>query len=233
MLLALVRHAESVENATKYTGFYRNPRPWNSAAAHDLSRDIVGLTPRGFTQCLWLRETLAHELGAPPQVWTSRYRRARDTAALAFPRCRPQATGLLDEQHYGDATYMTKEELFTAHPGGVEDRRLRKHLWLPPGPGGESLAGGVHRRAATFLHHLTAPPSAAGPVEGPLVAVTHHTTLLALRALLEHRSLPDVVAESRRAKTPNAVVLLYEGAPGHAWQTRRTLTPPSAKEQPQ
>lgn len=27
-MLFLVRHAESIENATKYTGFYENPRPW-------------------------------------------------------------------------------------------------------------------------------------------------------------------------------------------------------------
>ncbi|MFE5302266.1 hypothetical protein [Streptomyces sp. NPDC056632] len=34
MILAVVWHAESVENADKYKGFYQDPRPWEGAAAH-------------------------------------------------------------------------------------------------------------------------------------------------------------------------------------------------------
>lgn len=185
MVLAVVRHAESIENADKRNGFYQSPRPYDGQAAHDISRNVVGLTPRGFRQALWLGGALAAIAGPDLHVYTSTYRRSIDTAAIAFPGLPdgwPLRTSLLDEQHYGDATYMTKQELFATYPGGADDRRTRKHLWVPPG-GGESLAGGVWRRAAEFVaiartelregHHVT--------------AVTHHTTILALRALLEQR----------------------------------------------
>lgn len=205
MLLTIVRHAESTENATKFSGFYQDPRPWTGSAAHALSRDIVGLTPRGFLQCLWLRETLAELSGADPFLYTSQYRRALDTAALALPGRPGEATALLNEQHYADATYMTKRELFATFPAIEEDRQLRKHLWTPPGEGGESLADGVLRRARAFVDGLEA---------SAVVAVTHHTAILALRAVLEQRPVTELVEEARVRKTPNGGVLVYEQRSG-------------------
>lgn len=99
---------------------------------------------------------------------------------------------------------MTKQELFAAHPDGASDRRERKHLWVPPG-GGESLAEGVSRRAERFIALARAEMQAGRHV----VAVTHHTTILALRALLERRTITDVVDVARKAKTPNGCVLRY------------------------
>ncbi|WP_164764788.1 histidine phosphatase family protein [Streptomyces lydicus] len=212
LTLAVVRHAESTENATKPT-FYRDPRPWTGAAAHALSRDLVGLTPRGFEQCLWLRRTLPELLGPAPAVRTSQYRRSQDTAALALPGLPSEVTAALNEQHYGDATYMTKRELFATYPEGADDRRLRKHLWTPPGECGESLAGGVLRRASNFVATLAALASTAAA--GAVVAVTHHTAILALRTLLEGRPVTELVDEARRRKTPNAAVLLYRLRNGH------------------
>ncbi len=87
-----------------------------------------------------LGEALADLNGPGLCVYTSTYRRVIDTAAVAFPclpAVWPQQTHLLDEQHYGDATYMTKTELFATYPDCVADRHMRKHLWVPPG-GGES-----------------------------------------------------------------------------------------------
>lgn len=133
-MLFLVRHAESIENATKYTGFYENPRPWTGPAAHALSRSVIGLTPRGFLQCLWLRQTLRDLTGPAPAIRTSQYRRALDTAALALPGLPYEVTALLNEQHYGAATYMTKQELYATYPEGIQDRQTRKHLWTPPVP---------------------------------------------------------------------------------------------------
>lgn len=209
MFLVLVRHAESTENATKYTGFYQDPRPWSGPAAHALSRDIVGLTPRGFQQAVWLAATLPDLVGPAPSVFTSQYRRAIDTAAIAFPELNegwPQVTPLLNEQHYSEATYMTKRELFATYPDGADDRRTRKHLWTPPGPGGESLADGVYRRAAAFITTLHDTADAHPSV----VAVTHHTAILALRAILERRPVTELVDEARIRKTPNAGTLHYE-----------------------
>ncbi|MEV7383640.1 recombinase family protein [Streptomyces lydicus] len=155
LTLAVIRHAQSTENARKTT-LYRDPRPWAGTAAHALSRDLVDLTPRGFEQCLWLRRTLPELVGNDPVVRSSAYRRAQDTATLALPGLPSEATTALNEQHYGDATYMTKRELFATYPEGADDRRLRKHLWVPPGEGGESLAGGVLRRAGAFMASVAA-----------------------------------------------------------------------------
>lgn len=208
MVLVVLRHAESIENAEKYNGFYQPRRPYDGHAAHWLSKHVIGLTPRGFHQALWLGETLADLSGPGLRVFTSSYRRSRDTTALAFPGLgepRLQVTELLDEQHYGEATYMTKEELFVTFPDGAGDRRVRKHLWVPPG-GGESLAEGVSKRVARFLTLARAEVAAGHTV----VAVTHHTTILALRSQLEKRTLTDVVGEARRAKTKNAQIMRYE-----------------------
>ncbi|MFD3956172.1 MULTISPECIES: histidine phosphatase family protein [Streptomyces] len=203
-LLTVVRHAESIENATKYTGFYQDPRPWTGPAAHALSRELVGLTPRGFRQCQWLRAALEGFVGRAPYVYSSPYRRARDTAELALPGLDIDITELLCEQHYGDATYMTRRQLFALYPGTELDRRSRKHLWTPPGEDGESLAVGVVRRATAFVDSLG---GTAAPV---VVAMTHHTAILGLRSVLERRPMTDLVDEARVRKTPNAGVLIYE-----------------------
>jgi broad specificity phosphatase PhoE len=157
-------------------------------------------------------------------VYTSTYRRAVDTAAVAFPGLGdgwPRQTALLDEQHYGDATYMTKDELFATYPDGAEDRNMRKHLWVPPG-GGESLAGGVWQRSLRFVAIARSELRA----DDPVIAVTHHTTILALRAILERRSLIDLVEEARSAKTPTAGILRYELAAGEFGKPE-TLAPPT------
>ncbi|WP_331720003.1 histidine phosphatase family protein [Streptomyces sp. NBC_00147] len=217
-MLFLVRHAESIENATKYTGFYENPRPWTGPAAHALSRSVIGLTPRGFLQCLWLRQTLRDLTGPAPAIRTSQYRRALDTAALALPGLPYEVTALLNEQHYGAATYMTKQELYATYPEGIQDRQTRKHLWTPPGAGGESLACGVLRRATAFVDGLSTASAA------DVVAFTHHTAILALRAVLERRPVTELVDEARVRKTPNAAVLVYEQVDG-LFHARGTAQP--------
>ncbi|MFF1909165.1 histidine phosphatase family protein [Kitasatospora sp. NPDC058218] len=223
MTLLVIRHAESVENADKYNGFYQNPRPYSGPAAHSISRTIVGLTPRGFRQAQWLADVLPELAGAEPHVYTSTYRRAIDTAAIALPDLGdgwPQQTALLDEQHYGDATYMTKRELYDIYPELVEDRRLRKHIWTAPG-GGESLAEGVLNRAAEFAALAQAELQEARTV----LAFTHQTAAVALRALLEASTLPEILAEERKGKMPNAAILHYELRDGRFTRTG-TTTPP-------
>ncbi|WP_405499624.1 histidine phosphatase family protein [Streptomyces anulatus] len=202
MLLTVVRHAESIENATKHTSFYQDPRPWDSPTAHALSRDLVGLTPRGYRQCQWLRTALDDLVGRDPCVYSSPYRRALDTVELALPGRPVDVSALLSEQHYGGATYMTKRELFATWPECEVDRQIRKHLWTPP-EGGESLAVGVLRRATAFVEGLDGRAAA-------VVAMTHHTAILALRSVLERRPVTELVDEARVCKTPNAGVLVYE-----------------------
>ncbi|WP_410786389.1 histidine phosphatase family protein [Kribbella sp. C-35] len=223
MTLLVIRHAESIENADKYNGFYQDPRPYSGAAAHALSRSVVGLTPRGFRQTQWLAEVLPPLAGPEPRVYTSTYRRAIDTAALAvqdLPDGWPRETPLLDEQHYGDATYMTKRELYETFPELAEDRRLRKHIWTAPG-GGESLADGVLHRAAEFA----AVAQTELQTSGAVVAFTHQTAAVALRSWLECRALPEILAEERKSKLPNAAILHYALRDGRFTHTE-TIFPP-------
>ncbi|MCZ4103426.1 histidine phosphatase family protein [Streptomyces sp. H39-C1] len=223
MTLLIIRHAESVENAAKYTGFYQDPRPYSGAAAHGISHDLVGLTPRGFRQAQWLGDVLPALAGHQPHVYTSTYRRAIDTALIALPDLPaewPQQTALLDEQHYGDATYMTKRELYDMYPDLAEDRRQRKHLWTAPGKG-ESLAEGVSKRVAAFA------AQAQEELRSPctIIAFTHQTAAVALRSLLEGRTLPDVLAEEKKGKMPNAAILHYELRHGRFLRTETTIPP--------
>ncbi|MEK2488245.1 histidine phosphatase family protein [Kitasatospora purpeofusca] len=223
MHLLVIRHAESVENADKYNGFYQDPRPYSGPAAHAISRTIVGLTPRGFLQAQWLAGVLPGLAGPDPHVYTSTYRRAIDTAAIALPALPdgwPRQTALLDEQHYGDATYMTKRELYDSYPELAEERRLRKHIWTAPG-GGESLSEGVLERATEFAALAQAELQESRTV----VAFTHQTAAVALQSLLEFRSLPEILAEERKGKMPNAAILQYELRHGRFTRTG-TTTPP-------
>ncbi|WP_327073974.1 histidine phosphatase family protein [Kitasatospora purpeofusca] len=224
MPLLVIRHAESVENADKYNGFYQDPRPFSGAAAHAISRTIVGLTPRGFRQARWLAEVLQQLAGSELlHVYTSTYRRAIDTAAIALPALPdgwPRQTALLDEQHHGDATYMTKRELYDSYPALAEDRRLRKHIWTAPG-GGESLAEGVLKRAAEFAALAQAELQESRTV----VAFTHQTAAVALRSLLESCTLTEILAEERKGKMPNAAILHYDLRDGRFTRTG-TTTPP-------
>ncbi|MFD7579021.1 histidine phosphatase family protein [Kitasatospora sp. NPDC059817] len=223
MALLVIRHAESVENADKYHGFYQDPRPYTGAVAHTISRTIVGLTPHGFRQAQWLAGVLPKLAGPTPHVYTSTYRRTIDTAAIALPDLPdgwPRQTTLLDEQHYGDATYMTKRELFDSYPELAEDRRLRKHRWTAPA-GGESLAEGVLNRATEFATLAQAELQESTTV----VAFTHHTATVALRSLLEACPLPEILAEERKGKMPNAAILHYELRDGRFTRTG-TSTPP-------
>lgn len=224
MTLLIIRHAESVENADKYNGFYQDPRPYDGRAAHRISRHIVGLTPRGFRQAQWLGEILPTISHDDQQVYTSRYRRAIDTALIALPKLPepwPRQTGLLDEQHYGDATYMTKRELYLSYPDTAGERRQRKHLWTAPG-GGESLVGGVSQRAADFIRMARRELETTGGV----VAFTHQTAAVALRSLLEGRPLEDILREEKAAKMPNAAILRYE-VRGDRFIKQETIAPPS------
>lgn len=224
MRLAVVRHAESVENADKYNGFYQDPRPWAGAVAHALSRDVIGLTARGFRQTAWLNKTLPQVMEERPRVFVSQYRRAQDTAELAPPAIQAEVTGLLSEQHYGDATYMTMRELFDTFPEGADDRRSRKHLWIPPGEVGESLAVEVHGRVTAFLALLSSGRTA--DVGQDVVAFTHHTAILGLRAVLEQRPVTEVVEESRARKLPNAAVLVYQASAG-GYELQQVIEPPA------
>jgi hypothetical protein len=47
MVFAVVRHAESIENADKYRGFYHDRRPYPGAIAHAISQSVIGVYRSG------------------------------------------------------------------------------------------------------------------------------------------------------------------------------------------
>jgi broad specificity phosphatase PhoE len=207
-MLLIARHAESIENAAKYNGFYQDPRPYSGAFAQHLCREIVGLTPRGFRQASWLGAVLASLASQQPVLgYCSTYRRTIDTSAIALPGLPegwPVQTALLDEQNYGDATYMTKRELYAAYPETAEERRTRKHQWTAPG--GECLSVHVLGRAREFINSISGDIAAGADI----VAITHQTTIIALRSHLEGSPIPDLLAREKQGKTPNAAIFAYE-----------------------
>ncbi|MFE5595233.1 phosphoglycerate mutase family protein [Streptomyces sp. NPDC056549] len=103
------------------------------------------MTAQGFRQAVWLGGVLQSVVGERPVVFTSQYQRTRDTADLAMPAIRAEVTGLLNEQRYGDTTYMTMHELFATFPEEADDRRNRK----------VSLSGQNLAQLSTALHEGT------------------------------------------------------------------------------
>ena len=205
---------------TSTTASIRNVAP-TTGVPRTISHGMSSVSPTRFSASAMAGGCFADLTVPGSRVYTSTYRRAIDTAAVAFAGLEdgwPMRTPLLDEQHLGDATYMTKDELFATYPAGAEDRELRKHLWVPPG-GGESLAKGS-AEGSTVVTIARADLQANCPV----VAITHHTTILALRAILEQRPVADLVEEARKVKTPSAGIFPYELAAGASGRTVASTT---------
>lgn len=127
-------------------------------------------------------------------------------------------TALLNEQHYGAATYMTKQELYATYPEGTQDRQTRKHLWTPPAPTespSPAASYGAPRRSSTAC---TPRPRR--------MSWRSHTTPRSSRSARSWSSRPvtELVDEARVRKTPNAAVLIYEQADG-LFHARGTAQP--------
>lgn len=81
----------------------------------------------------------------------------------------------------------------------------------------------MYRRAGRFVALARAELEA----DRHVVAITHHTTILTLRALLEQRPITDLVQEARTAKTPSAGIRRYEIVAG-GFTAAGTLAAPTA-----
>lgn len=127
---------------------------------------------------------------------------------------------MLDEQHYADATYMTKEELFEKYPENKQVRIEAKHLWKPHG-GGESLVDMTKGRVNSFVSKIKREIDAGMSV----VAITHHTTIMALRTVLERRAPEEVTADTRARKIPNGGILIYRKLNSESFGLVETISP--------
>ncbi|MGH9644912.1 MAG: histidine phosphatase family protein, partial [Terriglobales bacterium] len=123
--------------------------------------------------------------------------------------------------HYGGATYMTKKELFERYPENKQVRIETKHLWKPH-EGGESLVDMIAGRVSSFVNKVKREIDSGLSV----VAITHHTTIMALRTVLERRAPEEVIADTRERKVPNGGILVYRKLDTGSLSLVETISPP-------
>jgi probable phosphoglycerate mutase len=203
--LWLVRHAQSAGNVA------------NDAAIADglleldlATRDMdVPLSDLGERQAAALG-TWVRGLDAPPDViWCSPYRRALDTARLAF-----EAAGLeappticderLREREFGVLDRLTKAGIEARFPDQAAARAYLGKFFHRP-PGGESWAD-VALRVRSVLTDIRLDHA------GERVAiVAHQAVIMVSRYVVEGMSEQDVLAVDRSAEVLNTAVTTYAG----------------------
>jgi broad specificity phosphatase PhoE len=199
--ITLVRHAESVGNVA-------------DAAAHEAAAEVLDLPARdadvplsdtGRQQATALGRWLARhrDVARPDLVVSSPYRRALDTARLAFDglpveidqdeRLRERDLGLFDG--------LTGRGIRARYPQEAERRsRLGKFYYQPPS--GESWVD-VVLRVRSFLHDLAR-------VERRHVWVfTHQAVIMSHRLVLEGLDEQHVLRLSRDEPLPNVARTVY------------------------
>jgi broad specificity phosphatase PhoE len=184
----LVRHGESEANVVateaQRAGEERIVVEWRDAD--------VPLSPTGREQAgalgAWLGENAA---GRAPVVWSSPYRRARETTAIALAGAGAGAAAgagvgagigaavpvrvdeRLRDRELGILDLLTAAGVEALHPEEAERRRwLGKFYYRPPG--GESWAD-VALRIRSFLRDAEA---ASSPEGGPLLVVAHDAVVM-------------------------------------------------------
>jgi broad specificity phosphatase PhoE len=176
----LVRHGESEANVVateaQRAGEERIVVEWRDAD--------VPLSPTGREQAgalgAWLGENAT---GRAPVVWSSPYRRARETTAIALASASAGASAgaelavrvdeRLRDRELGILDLLTAAGVDALHPEEAERRRwLGKFYYRPPG--GESWAD-VALRIRSFLRDAEAPSS---PESGPLLVVAHDAVVM-------------------------------------------------------
>lgn len=166
--IILVRHGQSEGNIAA-----------EHAAAEELERiDVpardpdVRLSELGREQAdavgRWLSELDEHE--RPDMLWTSPYRRARETAEIALARAEFDVPSRIDERlrdrDMGITDMLTAAGIQAKYPEEAERRKWIGKFYYRP-PGGESWAD-VAMRVRAVLDDI------AGQAEGRTVVVTAH-----------------------------------------------------------
>lgn len=172
----LVRHGESEANVVateaQRAGEQRIVVEWRDA---DVPLSTTGREQAGALG-VWLGENAA---GRSPVVWSSPYRRARETTAIALAGAGIEAAvsvrvdERLRDRELGMLDLLTAAGVEALHPEEAERRRwLGKFYYRPPG--GESWAD-VALRIRSFLGDAEAP---ASPDGGPLLVVAHDAVVM-------------------------------------------------------
>jgi broad specificity phosphatase PhoE len=191
--LILIRHGET---------------EWSRSGQHTGITDI-DLLESGRAQARALAPLLGRILAdrQPDAVYSSPRRRARETAALAYPGVTAEPCELLREFTYGEYEGLTIEQIRAQRPGW--------DIWRDGCPGGESVAE-VGARADRFL-------AGYGERDGPVMVFSHGhmIRILAARALrLEARQGKLFLLETASV----SVIATYRGEPALAlWNARPEL----------
>ena len=230
--LALIRHGESEFNALKASkrtsGLYDEfcdhfKREWDSPRTRDLALRVqkefsldfgdydTPLTTKGTEQAGQTASRLSQTVGLPDAVFVSPYLRTCQTfSAMKVPwpdlgRAKILFDDRIREQEHGlSLLYNDWRVMHVLHPA-------QHHLWERQGrywyqfPQGESVSQ-VRDRARSWMTTLIR--EFAGK---RVLAITHHLTILSLRANLERLS-PEQFIRLDEEETPiNCGVTVYRG----------------------
>lgn len=230
--LTLIRHGESEFNALKtskrasglYAKFCRHfEKEWDSPAARELALQVQNefslkfgdhdtpLTAGGREQAEQTASKLSEEIGLPDVVFVSPYLRACETfgAMTMSWRDLSRAKILFDdrirEQEHGlSILYNDWRVMHVLHPEQHRLWEFQGRYWYQF-PQGESVSQ-VRDRARSWMTTLVR--EFAGK---RVLAVTHHLTILSLRANLERLS-PEQFVRLDEEETPiNCGVTIYRG----------------------
>ena len=195
----LIRHAESLGNVARAEAIAGA----SETIAVDDDDKQVGLSPRGIEQ--------AHALGIwfqknpPAVVWSSPFRRARDTARLAAESWEASVPIVVDdrlrERTLGILNRLTGAGIRARYPHEALARmRVGKFDYRPPM--GESWADVVHRLRGV-VDALRACP------QKRVMVVTHQVVVMCLRYLLERLTVAQLMAIDTKITVANCSVTHY------------------------
>jgi broad specificity phosphatase PhoE len=209
--LLLVRHAESLGNIARE----ESEASGAQVVAIDVRDADVALSPLGRDQAAafgkWLAERPASE--RPTRVWSSPYRRARETAEVALAESGLDCPLLVDERlrdrELGVLDRLTAHGVRVRFPAEAQRRHYLGKFYYRP-PGGESWADAA-LRLRSFLHDL------GDDLDGRTVLiVAHDAIVLLLRYVLEGLDEATLLDIARARSVGNASItrLVRESSTG-------------------
>lgn len=232
--LVLIRHAESSFNASKrlrqedplYQAFLEAyEKKWDAEDTHNLaqliaSRFALGIgdhdTPLsldGYAMAQTTGEKLRAMVDVPDVIFVSPYLRTRSTLEWmcdGWPEIRQVKVyeeERIREQEHGLALLYNDWRVFNVlHPNQKRLHDLEGAYWYRY-PQGENVPD-VRERLRSWLTTLT-----RDFAEKNVLAVTHHLSILALRANLERLSADEFIKLDHKEPPANCSVTIYKGYP--------------------
>lgn len=202
--IIIVRHGESAGNVARMHALETGA----DLIDVDENDKSVALSARGVEQSRALGVWFAKQ--PPTVVWTSPYRRARETARIAADAWEHASTIVLDdrlrERSLGTLNRLTASGIRARYPQEALARmRVGKFDYRPPL--GESWADVAHRlRGVVDALHACA--------HARVMIVTHEVVVLCLRYLLEGLTTAQLMAIDRKLTIANCAITRYRSEGG-------------------